>query len=186
MARVSDRNTKFDISPGIEGKLEWEIGLLSEKAFKAHKKGDYATALKLWNEILGLEDELPEAWYCKGITLRSMGKEGDVKKCFEEAIKRSKKTAAAFTKLGDLEFDIGDKSEAIKLFDEALKIDKTYTNAIFYKKYARGALEFERKNYKLAFEYLSEASKLARKLGKEEEFEWGVARIKAIRNIIKA
>ena len=66
----------------------------------------------------------------KGIALMKMKKESEAKKAFEEAINTDKNNSHAYLGLGQCYYNEGDDKNAIKYYDEALKINPEFDNAL--------------------------------------------------------
>jgi tetratricopeptide (TPR) repeat protein len=87
-----------------------------------YKKGEYQSAIDLYDWAVNLKPDMHEAWYNKGFALGKLGRYEEAIKCYDEAIKIKPDKYEAWNNKGFALGELGKYEEAIKCFDEAIKI----------------------------------------------------------------
>jgi tetratricopeptide (TPR) repeat protein len=68
----------------------------------AHEKGDFKTAIKIYDEAISIYPEFPEAEYQKGNALVSLGRDAEAEKAFRRALELRENWNLPTLKLGEL------------------------------------------------------------------------------------
>ncbi len=87
--------------------------------------GNYAEAIKAYDEALKINPQYAEAWTFKGIVLSELGRNDEANKAFDEALKINPRIAEAWFNKGIALKKLGINDEANKAFDEASKLEKS-------------------------------------------------------------
>ena len=90
---------------------------------EAHAKGDFAAALKFYEEAIKIVPEFPEAEYQRGNSLLSLHKPAEAEKAFRRAIELRPEWTLPMTSLGALLLQKNEFSEAEKLLTKAAQAD---------------------------------------------------------------
>ncbi len=91
---------------------------------EAHAKGDYQTAVRLYDEALKISPDFPEAEYQRGSALLSLGKTTDAEKGFRRALELRPDWTLPMTSLGALLVQKNNFPEAEKLLMRAAEADE--------------------------------------------------------------
>jgi tetratricopeptide (TPR) repeat protein len=90
----------------------------------AHEKGDFAEAIKFYDEALKQIPEFPEAEYQKGNALLSLDKPDEAEKSFRRALELREDWSLPMTSLGALLVEENDFVEAEKFLTKAIELDE--------------------------------------------------------------
>lgn len=99
------------------------------QAQDAHEKGDFQTALKLYDEAIKILPEFPEAEYQRGNILISLNKTNEAEKAFRRAIELREDWSLPLTSLGVLLVDKNNFPEAEKLLTKAIELEDSNFSA---------------------------------------------------------
>lgn len=89
----------------------------------AHEKGDYTTALKLYEEALKIAPEFPEAEFQRGNALQSLGRENEAEKAFQKAIELRENWVLPMVSLGEILVHNKKYSEAETILNKVIELD---------------------------------------------------------------
>lgn len=89
----------------------------------AHEKGDFKTALKLYEEALKIAPEFPEAEFQKGSALQSLGRNSEAEKSYRKAIELRENWVLPMASLGEILVQIGKFSEAETILTKTIELD---------------------------------------------------------------
>lgn len=95
----------------------------------AHEKGDYTTALKLYEEALSIAPEFPEAEFQRGNALQSLGRENEAEKAFQKAIELREDWVLPMVSLGEILVRKNKYSAAEEILTKAIKLDDKNSQA---------------------------------------------------------
>lgn len=93
------------------------------QAQDAHEKGDFQTALKLYEEAIKLAPEFPEAEFQRGNVLLSLEKPDEAEKAFRRAVELRAEWSLPMTSLGALLVEKNNFAEAEKFLTKAVELD---------------------------------------------------------------
>ncbi len=99
------------------------------EAQDAHEKGDFAKALKLYEEALKIAPEFPEAEFQRGNALQSLGRLSEAEKAFRQAIVLRENWVLPITSLGEILVRNGKYAEAETILNKAITLDGANTSA---------------------------------------------------------
>ncbi len=89
----------------------------------AHEKGDFKTALKLYEEALKIAPEFPEAEYQKGSALQSLGRVAEAEKSYRQALTLRENWVLPMASLGEILVQIGKLNEAETVLAKTIELD---------------------------------------------------------------
>jgi len=95
----------------------------------AHEKGDFKTALKLYDEALRLMPEFPEAEFQRGNVLLSTGQTAEAEKSFRRALELRADWTLPMTSLGAILVQKNNFAEAETLLNRAIEADGSNSSA---------------------------------------------------------
>lgn len=95
----------------------------------AHEKGDFKTALKLYEEALKIAPEFPEAEFQRGNALQSLGRETEAEKAFRRAIELRENWVLPMTNLGEILVRSGKFAEAETILTKTIQLDEGNSQA---------------------------------------------------------
>lgn len=95
----------------------------------AHEKGDYKTALKLYEEALRIAPEFPEAEYQRGNALQLLGRDSEAEKAFRRAMELRENWVLPITNLGEILVRNGKFDEAETILNKAIELDERNSTA---------------------------------------------------------
>jgi tetratricopeptide (TPR) repeat protein len=102
---------------------------LFQKGQDAHEKGQYATALELYEKAIALISEFPEAEYQRASALISLGRSNEAEKAFRRAVELRPEWTLALANLGSLLVGKREYVEAEKFLLKAISLDDQNTLA---------------------------------------------------------
>lgn len=100
-----------------------ETKKLYNEALKAQKAGDFAGAIKKFDEALKIEQN-SELFFRKGLAERNANKLDDAKKSFQKAIEKDDKNDQAHFYLGSVLFSQKNYNDAVVSFEKAKSVTK--------------------------------------------------------------
>ena len=103
---------------------------LFERAQAAHARGDFKRALELYEEVIKVRPEFPEAEFQRGNVLVSLKRPADAEPAFRRAIELRKNWSLPYTALAVLLVRSNREAEAAPILEQALKLDKNDTVAL--------------------------------------------------------
>jgi tetratricopeptide (TPR) repeat protein len=95
----------------------------------AHEKGDFKTALKLYEEAIKIAPEFPEAEFQRGNALQSLGNEAEAEKAFRRAIELKEDWVLPMTSLGEILVKKGNLAEAETILNKVIQLDANNSQA---------------------------------------------------------
>jgi predicted Zn-dependent protease len=106
-----------------DGDAEKDPVKIFNQAQDAHEKGDFQTALKLYEEAIRVFPEFPEAEYQRGNILISLNKPVEAEKAFRRAVELREDWSLPMTSLGALLVERSNFAEAEKFLAKAVELD---------------------------------------------------------------
>ncbi|OQY57568.1 MAG: hypothetical protein B6245_16365 [Desulfobacteraceae bacterium 4572_88] len=103
-------------------------GLLNA-AVKHHQAGEFDKAEKIYQEILRLHPDHPDALHLLGVALHQMGRREEAISLIEKAIQISPENGHYHNNLGVVLRDMGKPAEAVVYYEKALKFTPDYAEA---------------------------------------------------------
>ena len=95
----------------------------------AHEKGDFITAVKLYQEALKIAPEFPEAEFQRGNALQSLGQNNEAEKAFRRAIELRENWILPMTGLGETLVRNEKYSEAETVLAKVIQLDANNSQA---------------------------------------------------------
>lgn len=95
----------------------------------AHEKGDFKTALKLYEEALKIAPEFPEAEFQRGNALKSLGIDLEAEKAFRRALELKETWILPMASLGEILIKNGKLTEAENLLNKVIQLDANNSQA---------------------------------------------------------
>ncbi len=92
--------------------------------------GEIENAIKLYKEVLEINNESEQAYINIGCAYVNLSKPKEGIPYLEKAIKLNPKIASAYTNLGNAYYMIGNKEKAVEYFDQAEKLDPSLSGAL--------------------------------------------------------
>lgn len=93
------------------------------EAQDAHEKGDLTTAIQLYEKVLKIVPEIPEAEYQRGMALLSLNRTAEAEKAFRRAIELREDWTLPMASLGSILVTTNRYDEAEKILTQAIEID---------------------------------------------------------------
>jgi tetratricopeptide (TPR) repeat protein len=90
-------------------------------------QGNYADAVKAFDESIRLDSSDIDAWYNKGVALRRLGSYYNAIKAYDEAIRLDPSYAKAWNNKGAILYYLGKYEEALQAIERANEIDSKYS-----------------------------------------------------------
>jgi tetratricopeptide (TPR) repeat protein len=115
-------------------------GYWLEKGNELCNSGQAEEALKAYDQALGIDATLIDAWNNKGLVLASLERFALALQCFEEALKLSPRHKHALSNMGMVLAQQKKYPEALGCFDAAIAIDPYFAGAWFNKALAMQCL----------------------------------------------
>ena len=106
----------------VEDKTQQAITLFN-RGQDAHEKGDFTSALSLYEKALEAFPEFPEAELQRGNVLVSLKRRADAEKAFRKALDLREDWSLAMSNLGSVLVESGGYEEAEKLLTQSLAVD---------------------------------------------------------------
>ena len=97
-----------------------------------------------WYRALEINPQYENAWYCKGLSLHSLGRVNEALECFDKALEIDPQDTVAWLKKGISFFALGRLNEALECSDKALEINSQYVDAWYLKACAEDVLDQKR------------------------------------------
>lgn len=113
-------NAQEDADEEVSG----EAVALFNKGQDAHEKGDFAAAIKFYDDALKIIPEFPEAEYQKGTAFLSLKKPDDAEKAFRRAVELRADWTLPMAQLGSLLVGKNQFEEAEKFLTKATETDE--------------------------------------------------------------
>ena len=113
----------FCFAQEVDGKSEKDPVKIFNQAQDAHEKGDFQTALKLYEEAVKIFPEFPEAEYQRGNILISLNKPDEAERAFRRAIELREDWSLPMTSLGVLLIEKNNFADAEKFLTKAVELD---------------------------------------------------------------
>lgn len=95
----------------------------------AHEKGDFKTAIKLYEEALKIAPEFPEAEFQKGSALQSLGRDAEAEKSYRRAIELRENWVLPMAGLGELLVRDEKFAEAETVLSKVIQLDEANQSA---------------------------------------------------------
>lgn len=129
---------------------------MSERAALLYNKGDYASALRLYNHVIRIDPKFELAWANRGGALRRLGREDEALTSLNRALELAPDDVWTHRERGQLYADRGEYEQAIKDYDIAIEHDRT--NQLAYS--SKGYALYQLTRYNDALQAFDEALKL--------------------------
>lgn len=105
------------------------IGGLLQKAIQHHQEGNVVVAETVYNQVLQLDPEQPDALHLMGVIRHQTGDHRAAIDLIKRSVKRKSSNADAYSNLGAAQAAAGDLAAAAKSFGRALKINPDFVDA---------------------------------------------------------
>ncbi len=93
------------------------------RGFEAHRRGALCEAAALYEAVLRLQPDDPDALHLLGVARRALGRPAEAASLVRRAIERAPGLAAAWYNLGNIETDRGRQEEAAAAYERAAELD---------------------------------------------------------------
>ena len=103
---------------------------LFERAQAAHARGEFERALELYEEVIKVRPDFPEAEFQRGNALVSLKRPADAEPAFRRAIELRRNWSRPYTALAVLLVRSNRETEAVPILEQALKLDKNDSVAL--------------------------------------------------------
>lgn len=111
------------IQPALSQEDEKDPVQLFNQGQDAHEKGDFKTALKLYEEALKIAPEFPEAEFQRGNALQSLGRDEEAEKAFRRAVELRENWVLPMTSLAEILIRKHKFSEAEAILNKVIELD---------------------------------------------------------------
>jgi len=102
---------------------------LHNKGFDAYIKGNYTTALDLYNQAITADPKNTRAWIDKGNVLVKLNRTSEAISSYDSALALENDLAQVWNNLGEAQMINGEYEQARDSFDKALQIAPEYATA---------------------------------------------------------
>ena len=104
---------------------------LLNKAVALHQQGAFNAALDLYQEILGINPDLADAYHLMGVVYLQTQQQENAIKSIQKAIQINEKNPHYFSNLGIAQFESKKHVEAVQSFAKALELNPLFAQASF-------------------------------------------------------
>lgn len=122
---IQTLNRALEISPD-------DLDILKDKVLTYHYKRDFANALEINKQLIKREDADVQSYQLLGMTYKAIASYKDAEKMYEAALKKYPSSGVLYSEFGDLYLLKGDEKEAIKYWENGIKVDPNISSNYYY------------------------------------------------------